>query len=156
MLTDGIRSSEGALRCACIEACHLFIHCKEGYHWLLNNEQATLLITYSLLDQSNYVVSEVCQLYSTLLELNAQDLLEIMDPSNLVHSILYPQSDAKQILSALDFCWVVVNTEKENAMIYMTSKKLVYIKQVKKITAFKLIAYFPPVVFYDSVTVLFR
>lgn len=127
MVTSGITSSEGALRCSCIETCRLFIHCSEGYQWLLHNDQAISFITYALLDQSSYVVAEACQLFSTLLRLNAQDLLELMDPSTLIISILHLQSDQKQILSALDFCWAIVKIKEENAMIYIQTKKLVKI-----------------------------
>ncbi len=123
MITSGITSSEGALRYSCIETCRLFIHCKEGYDWLLstNNQH----ISYALLDQSSYVVTEACKLFSTCIRLNQKDLLELMDPSNLMISILNLQSDQKQILSALDFCWAIVNIKEENALIYIRSKKLV-------------------------------
>ncbi|KAI8077520.1 hypothetical protein BDF21DRAFT_439038 [Thamnidium elegans] len=109
LVTSGIRSSEGALRRACIEACQLFIHCSQGYQWLLNNKQATSFITFAILDQSNYVVAEACRLFSTLLTLNDQSLLDVMDPSSLIISILHPQCDEKQIISALDFCWEILH-----------------------------------------------
>lgn len=125
LVTSGIRSSEGALRCACIEACKLFIQCPEGYAWLLNNKQATSFITFALLDQSNYVVAEACQLFSTLLKLNARSLLEAMDPSSLILSILHPDCDEKQIISALDFCWEIVNVKEQTALDYIREKKLV-------------------------------
>jgi hypothetical protein len=125
MISSGITSSEGALRCACIEACTLFIYCPEGHQWLLHNDHATSFITFALLDQSNYVVSQACQLFSTLLKLGATDLLSSMDPSTLILSILHPECDQKQIISALDFCWAVVNIKQESAMDYIRSKKLV-------------------------------
>lgn len=125
MVTDGIKSSEAALRCACIEACRLFLTCSKGHAWLLHNQKAALLITYAILDQSSYVVSQACQLFSTVLKLSTHDLLDIMDPSPLIQSILVqPGGDQKQLLSALDFCWELVCT-KENALQYIQSKKLV-------------------------------
>lgn len=125
LLTKGIKSSEGALRCASIEVCRLFIHCPDAYQWLSKNEQVITLVTYSLLDQSSYVVLEACKLFSTLISLNARDLLELMDPSKLVLSILHLDSDQSQILSLLDFCWAVVKIKEQNAMEYIRSKNLV-------------------------------
>ncbi|KAI9365601.1 armadillo-type protein [Pilaira anomala] len=122
LVTSGIRSSEGALRCACIEACKLFIHCPEGYAWLLHNKQATSFITFALLDQSNYVVAEACQLFSTLLKVNAHSLLEAMDPSSLILSILHPDCDEKQIISALDFCWEIVNLHPVMQLLCSTNR----------------------------------
>lgn len=122
LVTNGIRSSEGALRRACIECCQLYIHCSQGYQWLLNNKQATSFITFAILDQSNYVVAEACRLFSTLLTLHDRSLLHVMDPSSLIISILHPQCDEKQIISALDFCWEIVNIK---AIEYMREKKLV-------------------------------
>lgn len=133
MISSGITSSEGALRCACIEACIQFIYCPEGSNWLLHNNHATSFITFALLDQSTYVVAQACQLFSTLLKLEQHDLLEIMDPSNLILSILHPQCDQKQIISALEFCWAVVNIKEASAMNYIRSKKLVRLpSDVKK------------------------
>ncbi|KAI9259964.1 hypothetical protein EDC94DRAFT_635351 [Helicostylum pulchrum] len=123
LVTSGIRSSEGALRRACIECCQLFIHCSQGYQWLLNNKQATSFITFAILDQSNYVVAEACRLFSTLLTLHDRSLLDVMDPSSLIISILHPQCDEKQIISALDFCWEIVNIK---AVDYMREKKLLH------------------------------
>jgi hypothetical protein len=124
MVTDGIKSSEAALRCACIEACRLFLWCPLGHAWLLNNQKATLLITYAILDQSSYVVSQACQLFSTVLKLNTHDLLDIVDPSALIQSILQPSGDQRQLLSALDFCWELVRS-KDTALQYIRSRKLV-------------------------------
>jgi hypothetical protein len=127
LVTSGIKSSEGALRRASIEACQLFIHCPDGYKWLLHNTQATSFIPFALLDQSNYVVAEACQLFATLLKLDAKELLDVMDPSSFIISILDPQCDEKQIISALEFCWAMVNIKQDNALDYIRSKKLVYL-----------------------------
>ncbi|KAI7890041.1 armadillo-type protein [Mucor mucedo] len=126
LITNGIKSSEGALRRASIEACRLFIHCPQGYKWLLHNTQATRVIPLALLDQSNYVVAEACQLFAALLTLDAKELLEVMDPSSFIISILDPHCDDKQVISALEFCWVMVNIQQPNALIYLRTKKLLY------------------------------
>lgn len=128
LITSGIKSSEGALRRASVEACHLFSHCHGGYQWLLDNTQATSVIPFALLDQSNYVVAEACQLFATLITLDAKELLDIMDPSSFITSILDPHYDDKQVISALEFCWAMVNIRQENALVYIRSRKLVHKK----------------------------
>jgi hypothetical protein len=129
MLTTGIKSNEAALRCACIEACRLFLWCDKGYNWLLNNEKATYLIPFALLDSSSYVVAEACQLFAALLTFKSNALLQKMDPSELIRSILLQSTqgvgDQKQILSVLDFCWAIVALRDQNTLRYLQSKQLV-------------------------------
>ncbi|KAI8642330.1 armadillo-type protein [Parasitella parasitica] len=114
MVTTGIKSNEATLRCACIEVCRLFLWCDEGRGWLLHNKKATSMIPFALLDQSSYVVAEACQLFAALLTLKSEELLQLMDPSELIRSILIQSSlgtgDQKQILSAMDFCWAILHT----------------------------------------------
>ncbi|CEP11303.1 hypothetical protein [Parasitella parasitica] len=130
MVTTGIKSNEAALRCACIEACRLFLWCDKGRNWLLNNEKATSLIPFALLDQSSYVVAEACQLFAALLTLKSDELLQLMDPSKLICSILTQSTlgtgDQKQVLSALDFCWTIVSLKDQNALAYIRSKQLLH------------------------------
>lgn len=129
MITAGIKSNEAALRCACIEACRLFLSCNSGYKWLLGNDKATSFIPFALLDQSSYVVAEACQLFAALLTLESDKLLQLMDPSELIRSILLQSAqgvgDQKQILSALDFCWAIVALRDRNALPYIQSKQMV-------------------------------
>lgn len=125
LITHAIKSSEGALRRASIEACRLFIHSKPGYQWLLDNTQATRVIPLALLDQSNYVVAEACQLFAALLTLDAKELLEVMDPSAFIISILDPHCDDKQVISALEFCWAMVNIQQPHTLVYLRTQKLV-------------------------------
>ncbi|CAO0803180.1 unnamed protein product [Mucor circinelloides] len=130
MITAGIKSNEAALRCACIETCRLFLWCDSGYRWLLGNEKATSFIPFALLDQSSYVVAEACQLFAALLTLKSDELLQLMDPSELIRSILLQSAqgvgDQKQILSALDFCWAIVALKDRNTLPYIQSKQLLH------------------------------
>ncbi|KAF1800470.1 hypothetical protein FB192DRAFT_1380882 [Mucor lusitanicus] len=130
MITAGIKSNEAALRCACIEACRLFLRCDSGYTWLLSNDKATSFIPFALLDQSSYVVAEACQLFAALLTLESRELLQLMDPSELIRSILLQSTqgagDQKQILSALDFCWAIVALRDRNTLPYLQSKQLMH------------------------------
>ncbi|KAI7908207.1 armadillo-type protein [Cokeromyces recurvatus] len=126
MITKGITSSEAALRCACIEACRLFLACDHGQTWLLKNEETAYFIMLALLDQSSYVVAEACRLFSTLVEFNLTQLMQVMNPSNLIQNLLQPNGDPKQTLSALDFCWAIVNMKNDNAIEYIRSKQLLH------------------------------
>ncbi|KAL9539350.1 hypothetical protein MBANPS3_010310 [Mucor bainieri] len=130
MITAGIKSSEAALRCACIETCRLFLRCESGYTWLLGNDKATSFIPFALLDQSSYVVAEACQLFAALLTLESDQLLQLMDPSELIRSILLQSTqgvgDQKQILSALDFCWAIVALRDPITLPYLQSKQLIH------------------------------
>lgn len=120
LIKDGITSSEAALRCACLEACRLFLSCEQGQSWL---NQQDKIIALALLDQSSYVVAEACKLFTKILELD--DLLIKMDPSSMITSLLLPQADQRQILAALDFCWELVSVKNDTALKYIRTRNLV-------------------------------
>lgn len=121
VILDGITSSEASLRCACLESCRLFISCDQGKSWVAQHDERLSPVT--LLDQSSYVVAEACRLFSTVL--HVPELMTKMDPSALVLSLLRPQADQKQILSALDLCWELVSVQNQVALEYLRTRKLV-------------------------------
>ncbi|KAG1350294.1 hypothetical protein G6F62_003322 [Rhizopus arrhizus] len=111
MITGGLRSSEPALRCSCLQACKLFVSCDEGQRWLCDNKEAASLITLALLDQSAYVVSEACRLFLTLLILKSP-LVDVLDPAEQIKSVLSISSNPSQVMAALEFCWSMVSSEE--------------------------------------------
>ncbi|OBZ83108.1 hypothetical protein A0J61_08840 [Choanephora cucurbitarum] len=128
LINLGIRSSEAALRCACIETCRLFVWDKEGSRqWLIDNKEAASFIMYTILDQSQFVVSETSQLFATLLRLRVDQLLVMMDPTDLIRSILL-SNENHQVLSALDFCWTLVSMKDGDLYVleFIRSKKLMH------------------------------
>ncbi|KAI8991810.1 armadillo-type protein [Mycotypha africana] len=136
IVIDGLTSSEPILRFSCLEACRHFLWCEKSQLWLMRNQKVTTLIAYAILDQSTYVVAEACHLFSDLLQLDKREtMLQLVDPSDLIRSILYQQDNGnatvaargeneQQVISALDFCWSIVNLKSHAGLEYLRSRHL--------------------------------
>lgn len=123
LVTEGITSSEASLRCACLEACRLLFLASPEEH----GETLYAAIMLAWLDQSSYVVAEVCKLFvAVLVEKKDKVLVEKLDPSALMLQLLRPHGgDQKQTLSALDLCWELVREQNVIALEYIRGRKLV-------------------------------
>ncbi|KAI8877524.1 hypothetical protein K501DRAFT_230121 [Backusella circina FSU 941] len=125
VITLGLRASEAALRCASLEACRYFVGCERGADWLLHNEHANTFISIALLDQSSYVVTEACKLFSFLLDFKI--LCHRMDPSKQIKQTLQQvQLEQGQLMSSLEFCWTIVNTRSDASLAYLRETELLY------------------------------
>lgn len=124
LVTTGLRSSEPALRCSCLQACTSFVSCERGQNWLYNNQQATSFIALALLDQSRYVVSEACRLFTILLMIKSP-VSDVLDPSAQIKSILSVHTNPSQVTAALEFCWSIINQKDPITLDYLHRTQLV-------------------------------
>ncbi|KAI8342708.1 armadillo-type protein, partial [Chlamydoabsidia padenii] len=129
LMVSGLRTSEPALRFACLEACQGLIQIPLGINWLLQNDKVKSFIALSLMDESIYVVTQGCRFYLALMEqekqsIQCEQLCQHMDPSVPIKHFLEQQDHSALLMAALEFCWTFANSTCPSVYHYLARTHL--------------------------------
>ncbi|CDS04920.1 hypothetical protein LRAMOSA07450 [Lichtheimia ramosa] len=125
-IMEGLQSEEPAMRCASLEICRNFLSSEPAVDWIINHKAVTDGIQQGFTDTSLYVVAESCTTFRLVIEKHSSSrLYQMINPTSRINDIIKQRdTNVRLLLSALEFCWVMVDSRSEAALNYMLQEQL--------------------------------
>ncbi|KAJ8658480.1 hypothetical protein O0I10_005833 [Lichtheimia ornata] len=126
LIMEGLHAEEPAMRCASLEICRSFLSCEPALEWIINHKAVTDGIQQGFTDTSLYVVAESCRTFRLVIEKHGSSrLYQTLNPTSQIKNIIRQRDkNVRLLLSALEFCWVMVDSKSKAALDYMLHERL--------------------------------